>query len=301
MGYKISNLLELIKSDTSIKDIKSILNISDKELLNKLKILKKSGIIIDKKIQVSCSNSLEFKDNSNSIRVHMDKNQLRVFIISDIHMFNKDESKEAIYKIYDYCLSNNINIILICGDLIDSIDNNKTNIEKQGEEFIKNYPYDENITNISLMGNHEYLYYLKTGIDFNEMLNNERLDFKSIGYKNGHIFLKNDFISLSHPINNCCLAIDNKIEPRIIFKGHSHFCEYNDSCIHVPSLSYVSTHNKNYLPAPMGLDVTFDFKEDGTIKYMTIDQLIIGDEIFILNTNKIHTANKPITRIKKIF
>lgn len=301
MRYKINNLLELIKSNTSIEDIKQDLNISNKELLYGLKLLKARGIIIDKKIMLSSPNYLEIKPpflnvpQGAKIYTKQDEKYARVFVISDLHMFSNKDSIESIDKVYDYCIKNGINIILICGDLIDSIEHDdKINVEKQGDEFIKTYPYDKNITNISLMGNHEFLYYLKTGIDFNEKLNSERIDFKSLGYRNGYVYLKNDYINLFHRVDNCFSTITSEISPRISFHGHSHICSYNNNAIYVPSLSYNDTyHKKNFLFRPMGLDVVFDFKQDGTIAKAIIDQLLIDDNMFIINENIVYGNYTP--------
>ena len=111
-----------------------------------------------------------------------------------MHYFNKYENRKAIDTAFNYCTKNGINIVLICGDLIDCMEDNKVPVEKQAELFTTLYPYDKNIIHFCVLGNHDFMSIKKNCIDFKKLLENRRLDVIPIDYKDAAICIKNDII-----------------------------------------------------------------------------------------------------------
>ena len=299
MGCTYNELLNCIKDNLTTQQIKKKLNISDKELLNSIKNLKKNDYLITKNAYyngtVDYTLGLPITNYLNGYPLYTlySEDEIRLMIISDIHMFNKKESINALYTLYNYCIDNNIHVIVNCGDMLDALFCNKTKIEDQGSEFIKRYPYDNSIINLALMGNHEVLYSKKSGIDFNKLLEDNRLDFKTLGYKNASILIKDDCINLHHNIDNCNSSI-NPSGSRLSFNGHSHIHRVNDKIINVPTLSYVKVDNlKNFSCFPMALDVTLTFDDNRCINECVIDQIAVTDNPFILSESIIKCKSNP--------
>ena len=72
-------------------------------------------------------------------------------VVSDLHAGSIYERVDVWNKIYDYCIVNNIHIIIVCGDLVDGITKGRAECKKhtssleQFEHLIASYPFDKNI------------------------------------------------------------------------------------------------------------------------------------------------------------
>lgn len=297
-------VLELIKENKSLKEIAKILNMSEKQLYIRIKQLINYGYQlvpsynynsdiyykIEKGIYVP-------RNNEISIKVSSSNKEFRCIIISDTHIGNVDSNMDLVKIVYEYASKNGINIIFNCGDLIEGIcSSDKKNIKDiygQIETYLKKHPYDKNINNFTLLGNHDYHSLHYDGLNISKKIINSRYDIVPIGYGKSLVKIKEDAFLLLHELSVidtpdiCCNA-------RLIIQGHGHLMKtkvYDDFYIGAPSLSYVSTNKKEEI-IPGFIDMTLHL-EKGKFEFIEAHHMII--------TPKIYEASISRCRIKKIY
>lgn len=123
MTEKQELLLKLIKEGRTCNDISKALNISNKQLYNRLLTLKNKGIILEKKYysngQITYKKPSSsaviynsFSDNSKNILSLHEETAMKMLVISDLHFGNKLERLDLVDNAFNYCVKNGINIIL---------------------------------------------------------------------------------------------------------------------------------------------------------------------------------------------
>ena len=312
-------LINLINENKSLNEIEDILNLTRKQIYRKLLKLKNNGYAITNEYYYNGdityllhSSDKVSKNRDNNVTINMPdtKNTFKAIVISDIHIGCDKQGLSLLYYIYDYCIKNNIHIILNAGDLIDGWfgQNKKINkdIEHQLQYLIKKYPFDKNILNFICLGNHDLHSYQKFGIDLETILTNYRHDLVAFASGIGHVHVKNDDIVLCHPINHNKSKF-SEIEDSIIFKGHHHkyatdFNEFfHNHIICIPTLSNIFLNNQ--FPLPSALEIEFTINSNGKFNDGIINQLIFSNNNLIkINEMKIsnfHVKNAVTNNQKK--
>ncbi len=288
-------LLNLIIQNKTLKEISEILNISLKQTYIRIKKLINYGYILDANYFYNSDINYKLRknlmNNSSDFILNVDNSlkEVRFIVISDTHLGNLNFDTRLFYKVYDYAKKNNINIIFFIGDMLEGIHtSDKRNINnsyQQIETFIKKYPYDKDIINIGILGNHDYHFVHYDGIDVSKRINSARYDIKVIGYGQGIIRMKNDSLLLWHNLS----LIKNK-EPndtKIVISGHGHTMKtkfYDRIYLCAPTLSNV-TPDKTKPVVPGFMDVTVCFKK-GKFDFIDAKQLIINKEIYLSSESK---------------
>ena len=293
-------LIDMIHKGWTLNDISSELGLSNKQIYNILRGLKLKGFDFDRKYYYSgdvvyvprtdiCPRS---ENNCVNLLTSHNDSVFRAMLISDLHAGSDCDCIFAWHQIYDYCVCNNINIIIIAGDFLDGINIGRKDCKKhctaleQIEYAISNYPSHKNILNFALLGNHDIDSLLSYGIDFSTYLNNFRHDIIPIGYGSGRINIKNDKILVTHPL---CIGVDKNLDLSgnyLLIKGHHHnaraIISGNGNCsVNVPSLSNIFLSDNVFLPGAMVLTAKF---KDGYFDTVCIEQLLIKDRIYAINS-----------------
>lgn len=268
-------ILDMLEQDKTLFEIKQETNISNEELLLYLKDIKKYKCLTDRK----------------SININAFSNTYNLIVISDLHIGSNEERFDLLEKIYDYAINNNIKTIINLGDLVDG-KTSKLNIDKQLDLLFKNYPYEENIKNIILLGNHDFhsLYYNNFDIS-NEIF--KRKDFINAGYGAGYIDIYNRYIGLFH---NLSLLSVKRLEfyPFMNLYGHRHSYKINigdELNIKVPTLSNL-VHDDS-LPGFLDIKIIYE----GNIEKVIIKNMIFSSKL--LTTNELE-YNVPVLKKKYI-
>ena len=271
-------LLQLIGNNASVNEICSITGLSPKQLFYRLNMLKIKGYDFEKKyyyngdIVYSIINSLTKKNKNEATIITSPKDtEFRAVLISDLHLGNVNDRPDLLYEVYNFCAKEGINIIINAGDLIDgaigcgNVHNKKiSDVNKQIEYFLNNYPYDKNILNFICLGNHDYSSLTSTGIDLEKILENKRHDLVSIGYQYCVINVKNDAIIVRHFVETEERQ-RKSLANRLNIIGHSHrnknVVRSSQVNMWIPSLSDMSTgdikgYNKQY-PSIIVADISF--------------------------------------------
>lgn len=299
-------LVDLISSGYTLNEIEKILNISRCELYKIINYLNNNGFKLDRKYYYDGEiiyNNIQDEDinKRNSVNIITDTNSdtFRAILISDLHIGSTFECIDAWYKIYNYCVINGINIIINGGDFIDGINIGRRESKKhdnpldQIDYAIKNYPYDKNILNFLVLGNHDIDSLIYYGIDFSKYLYEYRHDIVPLGYGNGEIYIKNDKILLSHPL---CIGVDHnhKLSSNfLLLKGHKHsfrnIIGVNGSCsMNLPSLSTLFLTENNILPG--AIDITIKFR-GGYFDIISYKHLLVDNTIHVVNSIQLNIGH----------
>lgn len=293
-------LLNLINEEYTLNEITSLLGLSNDEIYKIFRDLKDIGINFNRSYYYSGDivylpkKELDLSSKKNCINLitKPEEEVFRAMVISDLHAGSIYESKDSWYKIYDYCIVNNIHNIIICGDFLDGISIGRedsklhNNSIEQIEYALSNYPFDKNILNYVAFGNHDIDSLVSYGIDFEAYLNNYRHDIVSLGYGYGRINIKNDKIFVTHPL---CIGYSNNIDLTsnyLLLKGHHHCTKSiigtNGNCsLTVPSLSNIFVNDNAFLPG--AIDLTIKFKK-GYFDTVYYEHLLINDKIYTINS-----------------
>lgn len=258
MNNNTQRILELIQNNLTINEISEILGLSHKQLYHYLVMLNNMGYGLVRKyyydgnIKYNLNQEFDTNDEISIITPH-DLNRIEFLVISDIHLSSSKERLDLIDRVYNYCIVNNIHLTLIAGDIIDGFVGHlprKFNTAREQIEYcIKTYPFDKNILNFLVLGNHDYSTLVFEGQDLGKALCNRRHDIVVTGYGEGKIHIKNDFILLRHPLK--FVKTPTEIYTRkLIIKGHTHrfkiWTDYDNSIIYAPTLSDIN--NEGILP-----------------------------------------------------
>ena len=308
MNESTLKLIELLKQEKTANEIAQELNISNKQLFKRLFRLKTMGFNVKKKyyysgdIGYSLYNDVPLQPlNSVDIITSPEEQEFEAIVISDLHIGSTDERLDLLNRIYDYCVKNNIHTIFNAGDIIDGMfghgDKLHDNIFDQIEYAIKKYPFDKNILNYAVLGNHDFDSLLKGGKDLALVLQKYRHDIVPIGYATAEVKVKNDKIVLRHPIEVAKNEPAKQYSRVVMFKGHYHRMEIlhasGDNCIvKVPALSNIHFMDDYLVPSALKIKLNFN---NGIITNIIIEQLLVESKIFAINSAKI-----DLTKGKKI-
>lgn len=288
-----SLLIQLIIEGKTNKEICEKLNINAQQLANELLKLKNRGIMCSRKYYsngtikyqnlsgIRTLNSYNNVGQDRTIITDTNENSMKVLVISDLHFGNELERLDLVNKAYNYCVKNGINIILCGGDLVDGAftkgKQKITDLYKQVEYFLKNYPYDKNILTFSVAGDHDMSVLYKSFLDIIEACNNFRHDIIIGGYNNTGINIKNDKLLLYHHIDSGNMRIT---DAPIILHGHSHkfSTDINKGTLNItiPSLSNIN----QLMPSALELNLYFN---KGYIANSVIKHIYFSEQDIILS------------------
>ncbi len=162
----------------------------------------------------------------------------KLLIISDTHLGSTNENYYYLDLLYNYAINNNINTIIHGGDLMQGtvkpLLKDCQDMYNQAKKVINLYPYDDNIKNFILFGNHDFYVFRKT--DGLEDLFLDRKDMKILGIKKCYLNWNNYLISISHHLPKCDFELQ-RYETLIKFCGHRHELHKKDNTIYLPTLS----------------------------------------------------------------
>jgi len=296
-------VLDLLNQGISIKEISNKINISEKQLYMRIKQLINYGYNLEPVYYNNSDIYYNLKKNNinvpnNVININMPDNEnlFRCLVISDLHIGSVDGDIKLLDSVYEYASKNNINIILNCGDSIEgdytSYKKNIKDIHSQIEYFTKKYPYDKNIINFMILGNHDYHSFHYDGLDVSKAIKKNRYDIVPIGNGQGNVNVKKDNIILFHKLYDGFKPIIK--DEKIVLSGHSHMMKTKLRDIFwlgVPTLSYKS-NDKTKDVIPGFIDLTIDIEKE-KFEYAEAKHLII--------TPKVVQVSEVRGRVKTLF
>lgn len=269
MKEETLKLIELIQKGKTLNEIGQILGMSHKMIFTRLSLLKNSGYFFDRnyyyngEIKYKIRSPLQNSKNNEIMNVIKEDHTgyIRAILISDIHLGHIQDELKCLDSMNEYCIKQNIHLILNAGDFFegiykDRIENNKCKSAREQINYaLKKYPYDKNILSFVVLGNHDLSFWKEYGIDIKEILLDRRHDIVPIGYEHGQLNINGINITINHSKKS--LAIPKGISLR----GHSHKFKIiqgpNYIFINVPTLSSVPTI-ANLNPIPSMIDMKLE-------------------------------------------
>lgn len=236
-----------------------------------------------------------YNEKNNGVNLITKDNKIDAIVISDIHFGSKYEIEGIMDRIYNYCISNGIHIILFGGDLVDgTLGNVKRidNIDEQLAYIMKKYPFDKSIINFGVLGNHDYSIFKANSRDISLLFSNYRHDIVPLGYYIGKLNIGNDILTFCHGSKRHYLSkkkndviTSNDITSRkVVLLGHLHnsFSIVNyasNTLIKLPSLSGLRDDDE-FLPSAIRIRISLN---NDIFSHILVNQLLIGEKIYSIN------------------
>ncbi len=295
-------VLELIKQNKSLKEISSTLDLTEKQLFIRIKQLINYGYNMDSTYYYDADISYNIikgisqkTDKPISIEMPSKVNTFKCLVISDLHIGEENSDIKLADKVYEYAAKKGINIIINCGDIIEGDYTSEKKVISefvdQIDYFLEKYPYDKNINNFILLGNHDRHSLTNNGFDLATCIKNSRYDMIPVGYGNGNIKVKNDNILLYHKLHE---GFKPKIEQgnKLLLSGHGHMMKTKVRDIlwlGVPTLSYKSNDKtKRILPGFIELDINL---EHDKFEYIEAKHLVLAPDIIEMGETRCRVKN----------
>lgn len=232
------------------------------------------------------------------------KDDVRVLLISDLHLGNINDRVDLLKLTYEYAIDNNIRYVINLGDTIEGVMPHNARslkinrVEDQVKYLVDNYPSNSNIKSLMLYGNHDYYSRINGGIDVAKEISNRRKDLYSLGYGENYIRIEDNFIKLGHEISYLKYYKKN-ISTYVSFLGHIHTFRVkstDDSInIGVPSLSDVCPDNGINIPGMLDVKIKLYREMVTELEIKNIDL----EKNTILSTVD-HSMNVNIKKFMKI-
>lgn len=292
-----NKILSMIVNNYSNDQICNELKISKKQLRNRIESIKQEGFNITKSYNYDGTQSFIFNKKfiEDEAMVTIDGDLcgkgFKALAISDTHIGNHKSNMAYVDAIYNYCIEKNINIIFHGGDLFDGSIQYSKSMQEQLEDFIVDYPKEENILTFLAFGNHEETFLTKYGINLKNVIEKYRDDVVPLGYGETPIKLANikDSIVMCHCQRN--FELDG-----VRLCGHSHryrfFADDYNPQITIPTLSdYL--HTCDY---PGAVELFIEPCNE-KIRYLMLKHLIINESGKIKTVSQIeHKSCKSHVR-----
>ncbi len=277
-------LLDLIKENIKTEDICQQLNINKEQLKNRLFALKRSGFNIQREFFYDGTQRyiLSKKPPTSPVRIYdVQENLFRALAISDLHIGSKFDNLSYLEMAYEYCLQNDIHIIINGGDLIQGTLGPRrfSKLEEQILFLLENYPYDEQILNFIVLGNHDADLISVIGMDLHTILTENRLDLISLGYGVQKLAIGEENITLAHT------ALDlRNVYGRLKITGHGHRFQFkvkhNEPSLFLPTLS--DDVKDGFLPGMVEIDLLL---KEGCFRKGVFRHFVIQGNKFVPASN----------------
>lgn len=303
-------ILSLCKENKTTAEICNELNITSEELYTHLLNLRNNGVKEIRKYysdgtmkiipSIDGKLSIDMSDNRNrTLITDVNENNMKLLIMSDLHFGNESERIDLIEQAFDYCIKNSIHIILCGGDFIDGSYSKGiqtiSDLAKQVEYFINNYPHDKSILTFGVGGDHDLSILKRTCYDITKICEIYRPDIIIPNYGSARVKLKNDIITMKHVFGY--KKIDYERSSTITLQGHFHkykpFYRGKQLFINLPTLSNIMCK------APTVLEMDLEFV-NGYIENVFIKQIGFEPKQIVYNERLLKIMDHKKLKIDEI-
>lgn len=286
-------LLKYINEGKTVNEISDLIGLSNKQIFNIISTIGNKGYEFNRKyyyngdiIYVPKRNIINEKSVGANIITSHEDDTIDAVVISDLHIGSIHHRIDILNKLYDYCIKEGIHIIIICGDFIDGTFGRSPkyfhDIDEQIDYAIKNYPFDKNILNFTVFGDHDYDSLTSGAQNISRVFESYRHDIVSLGYYCGQINIKNDKIMVRHPIDG--FNMDGNYRNCLFLEGHHHKMtitnKISKTVLTVPSISDMRFSDDDMLPSAVRMQLSFS---KGLIISGVFSQLLINGKIYKIN------------------
>lgn len=162
--------------------------------------------------------------------------------IADTHLCSNHEMLTELNQYYDICVERGITDVYHAGDLLagqgifrgQEYEIHTFGADNQIDYVVENYPKREGITTHFIVGNHDYIYFKKMGIDVGNIISSRREDMNYLGQFQADVMWNGiKLIRLLHPDGGNPYALSYRAQkiveqipsgekPRVLLMGHLH-------------------------------------------------------------------------------
>ena len=285
------SVLNLVKRNASITEIKEILGIDDYRLIRTLKSLEDNGYAALKEYYASGDVRLNLKKDKEPEKIKIEgvKNHFKIGVVADSHLGSDRERPDYIDMAANYFESRGIHYVLHGGDFIDGLGKSRfKTLEGEANYALKRYPKANDVTTFVTLGDHDKQPLIDEGYNFGKRMENKRLDLVPIGIGYGEIGVGNETIAILHKITK---KKKSNYESRIILLAHGHksCCELEEDHlrVRVPPISDIIIGEV----APGFLVLYLDLNNQDEILRATVRRMVFADRPLV--------ANEDIFQFKK--
>lgn len=272
------------------------MNLSHKKIWNMLSLIKNKGFEFDRIFHYNGDiiynpkkTFIERSSNSVDLITSHSDNEIEALVISDLHIGSIMERPDLLSDLYEYCIKEAINIIIIAGDLIDGtfgkFDKIYDNVSDQIDYLLKVFPFDKSILNLVTLGDHDLSALKDCGQNIIRVLENYRHDIVPLGYGVGKINIKNDFVLLRHKCPKFDYMMQNELSKYLVLDGHTHkdlsYRAYPNNFVNIKLPSF-----SDFSELPTALRMKLEFK-NGKINYGSFQQIFFGNKTFTVSSFEI--------------
>lgn len=201
--YTLQELVGYLNAKGFNTDVKEVFNIIQ-ELRTSYEFCSLEKQKFPVTYQIKKPNNME--SNELSINVPADKNSFDLLVVSDFHLRHiSDDIRESLDALNEYAVLNNIGLILNLGDFLGIMrEYSSDNLKGLIEEIILKYPYNPEVNQAIVRGNHDFNDKYKidgVSIDPLSEIIKERNDFIGLGKEHAFVSFNgnaDEFIALHH-------------------------------------------------------------------------------------------------------
>lgn len=312
MKDNMLQLVQLLKQNRSLNQICEITGINPKQLFLKLSMLKNSGYLFERtyhmngEIKYHLSSPLLKKEEDFIINTSPSLSSIRMLVTSDAHYGSIYDGMENTHLIREHATKEGIHLIFNLGDFFDGIcaerrkSQKYSNIEETIQRVLHDFPYDKNILNFLILGNHDFSIWKNSGIDISYVLKERRHDIVPLGYGAGMVAIHDFQFYLKHPIPG--QKLENAIiNNSVLYKGHSHEFKLNNSggnfIVTVPSSSRERL-SLGIIPSFLEIEYSIT-KEENKIYQAICKQYLLLNHTTYKASETIHSVN-ILSKSKKL-
>ena len=140
------------------------------------------------------------------IKDYITDKKLTFGIVSDTHLCSKEEKLDELHTFYEICRKIGIQSVFHVGDIVagNNVYRGQENEVKvfgadaQARYVVRNYPKVHGIQTYFIAGNHDLVYWVRSGVDIGHFIA-QREDLDYLGQYEGNIKLGNVRVRLLHP------------------------------------------------------------------------------------------------------
>ncbi len=308
-------LINYIRNGYTAAEMASTLGIHDLDLYQHINKLENCGYALSKNFYSDGYFKYTFKgaDNSNDETINIitrpDEDEVRILCLSDLHYTSQFENRNMIHRAYDYARRNNIKIIFLCGDILQGTFGYGENSFKSGidqiNEFLNDFPFDNDVLIIAVGGDHDESLYHKEYINPIDVITKTRHNIIIPNYKYVSLKIKDLNIVLKHVQSESREAGYQTVKVKapenydMIINGHYHHYEFVDYIskiiLTLPTSSNIHSSMNGFVDLKL-------YSSDNHVNRVTSDFItyINGEEVkLVTNDGRICIKEKNVDNVEE--
>jgi UDP-2,3-diacylglucosamine pyrophosphatase LpxH len=288
-------LIRELKGKRELSFLANLLNYSENDILAEATRLRLNGYpgvsVWNEDGKTFLQNITKQQGKGSRFALDLPTQEIKVAIVSDTHLGNKNEALNELIEFYDYAAKQGVHMFLHVGDISDGyymnrptsiFEQHSVGFQNQLDYIAKVYPKVEGLKTYLITGNHDFSHTRNGAANIGEVLTRYRDDIVYLGHNFGQVEINGVVISMIHPVDGSSKVWSHKLQevidrnPQrrgdIMLIGHYHkhlYMHYKDVYgFLVPSFENITEFmtDNNLTSEVGGLILTLKFNEDESLQ-----------------------------------